>query len=800
MHGGRLIIADASLRDARGHHYELTRLITDAALDRGRPVAWLTHREFDLQEQVPELVRCFSTTMYSAYMRPAQAPSRAAKLFRKAMNTGRMRRFRRMAASTLVRYTRGDDSALLATIEAAADEMAAGLEALKAGSRDQVLVHTADGLTYWVVLALMLGTDPDSLPTFHIATPYDKGTIPNLHKSLPLSGAVGSLELLGLLGRKVHLYGENESVARMLSRELGAPVAAAPLPARFEASAEAGPSSESLRICYLGPAREEKGFLLLPDLIEAILERPPSTDVEFFIQCPPQIVGYSQAIMNAIARLQNLPGDKVRLFNQHLPSAAFESELRNSDLVLLLYNQQKYAVRGSGIALDALCMGKPILTTSGTHLAALTAGGAGESGADPGAYEAGLRRLVNNYPAYRAAAVRKGREYALENSGARYLERLERAEQSANSAPETRDRPLVVLATSRRHDDAAGSAWAAMRAPYFQSRGYDTCIACVEPGRHYERAILLLDNGASEPVGGMTRASLPWSGRHGESAALHYYARALRRRGSINDDRSIALAQDVDAMKMLRRLFPAANIVLEKPARVPHAGNRLVAAKSAPLRNWLQRGRAPAYGPVWRPFFLPLAAPSTAHAPSALHAGLDILVINHQRILLDSDFAAFRESMGRAAHCQVLGCGFATGDTLDSLSLHEMLDKQFDVAVLPLGRPTHDWMDVALAYANAGMLVMALGQPTRGLPWPVFTSVEELVNHIATLAPAGMRHTARWRQHCRLAQAYAPIEWEVRFRAGLQASGAHTPAAATVMKAPRPSPAVAAWPELVRPR
>ena len=61
---GRIYILDPSLCDVRGHHYELTKLITKIALKSNLDVKWITNRKFKNIIDNIDVFNIFTTSMY----------------------------------------------------------------------------------------------------------------------------------------------------------------------------------------------------------------------------------------------------------------------------------------------------------------------------------------------------------------------------------------------------------------------------------------------------------------------------------------------------------------------------------------------------------------------------------------------------------------------------------------------------------------------------------------------------------------------------------------------------------------
>lgn len=133
-------------------------------------------------------------------------------------------------------------------------------------------------------------------------------------------------------------------------------------------------SANPLRIAYLGDARHEKGFQLLPKIIDAIWNDYVATNrVRLTVQSdcnfpqPPE--GDNIAVFESKSALARLPSTSLKLVDAPLDSAAFARQTLHTDIGLLPYDRAAYFVRCSGILVDLLSIGAPVVVPAGTWLA-----------------------------------------------------------------------------------------------------------------------------------------------------------------------------------------------------------------------------------------------------------------------------------------------------------------------------------------------------------------------------------------------------------------------------------------------
>jgi len=110
-------------------------------------------------------------------------------------------------------------------------------------------------------------------------------------------------------------------------------------------------------ISYVGIARSEKGFHILPHLAEKFLSHD---DVIFYIQIPPPTLGtYEPAVQESIIKLKELPNVQlIDSLNEH----DYEEFLLRSDFIYVLYDEKSYYGRLSYTYMEAISSGSiPIL-------------------------------------------------------------------------------------------------------------------------------------------------------------------------------------------------------------------------------------------------------------------------------------------------------------------------------------------------------------------------------------------------------------------------------------------------------
>jgi len=143
-------------------------------------------------------------------------------------------------------------------------------------------------------------------------------------------------------------------------------------PAVRAAPAEA---ERGLTLSVMGDFRREKGSEQVLDAMRAFAAVRP--DAGFFIQVRTE----QEAIAMRDGLRREAPGLRLEVQIGPTPRETYLSQFRRSDLVLLAYRWQRYAIRTSGVFAEATAYGVPVVAPANTWMAdQLEAGrGAGET-------------------------------------------------------------------------------------------------------------------------------------------------------------------------------------------------------------------------------------------------------------------------------------------------------------------------------------------------------------------------------------------------------------------------------------
>lgn len=170
---------------------------------------------------------------------------------------------------------------------------------------------------------------------------------------------------------RVRFYTDTAALAAQHKNSAGVPVVVLPIPI---AAAPKPPRqhvrSGPLRVVYLGDARVEKGYHLLPDLVRRCEEGVRLGGMVFTIQAAGSSA--DPRCEGATAELQELEHTgAVHLLHEKLGTEQYESLLHGADVILALYEPLAYRRRSSHVVVEGLCDGKAVLITRGCASAEL---------------------------------------------------------------------------------------------------------------------------------------------------------------------------------------------------------------------------------------------------------------------------------------------------------------------------------------------------------------------------------------------------------------------------------------------
>jgi hypothetical protein len=165
---------------------------------------------------------------------------------------------------------------------------------------------------------------------------------------------------------RVVLATETAAMKAEYERFSGLPFRLFPHPASIGQSREAGAAGPELTFVSPGFARHEKGSDVLQDAIVELFRATPELPARFILQwLHPFKTPDGLTVSPAGELLQN---PRVQVIDRKIESEEYARLLHRSDFVVLPYRPDSYHARVSRVAIEASCMGKPLLVSKDTWL------------------------------------------------------------------------------------------------------------------------------------------------------------------------------------------------------------------------------------------------------------------------------------------------------------------------------------------------------------------------------------------------------------------------------------------------
>lgn len=280
------------------------------------------------------------------------------------------------------------------------------------GPDDLVFLPTANHREVYSVRRLIAKIGAQRVPRFHLEFRHEIAEHGNLanetRQAIIRETRLGKhffnlcRELPGSAGDRIALWTDTEELANDYRKLSSYPFGVLPIPFNHTLiENRQQPGNPPLKCLYLGDVREEKGFHLLPELIHLLNDGP---SVQFLIQATGiHPAAATPVLLAALAELETFDSHQVQLIGRDvsfLPRKRYYEMLRDSDIVLCLYDAKIYRARSSGIMTEALAAGKPVIVPAGTWLAHQLPAGCGETFFDQSSLADAVRKVAVSYPRY----------------------------------------------------------------------------------------------------------------------------------------------------------------------------------------------------------------------------------------------------------------------------------------------------------------------------------------------------------------------------------------------------------------
>jgi len=362
----KFILIDQSLRDLGGHHYPYAHTVLTAAQRAGWQPVLAVNRGFRQRAALPAEWHVHSLYAHESYSRHTLDTQALA-----AQNPAAGRAAQRPA---FARWWRAGMRSRRAAHFARDCARLFELESL--GRGDVVFLATMSELDLWGLSAFLkssgIGMDCDWHLQFHFG--IFNGREPDYGAQRTAAEAMrdslgGALRQSG--AQRLHFHCTTQQLTTQYQSLGVARFATLPYPVHELFEPRPGPQAAPLRIACLGHSRREKGYGQLPPLLRALWD-------EWFGRARAQLVlqthhprqrrGLEQ-LVRSLTPAGAAPPPALDFAGFPLPLAGYAELLCGADVGLMLYDSTRYYARCSGVLLEMLCAGVPVLVPAGGWLA-----------------------------------------------------------------------------------------------------------------------------------------------------------------------------------------------------------------------------------------------------------------------------------------------------------------------------------------------------------------------------------------------------------------------------------------------
>lgn len=410
----RLYIIEQSAMTAGGHYYAYTRTVAEAASKGGLDVVILENRRFRGDWKLPDAVKIPTFT---------HTWGEAGNLWITDWGPGNV-----------------------------AYEFVAATRQAPARAGDHVLFHTLSYAELRAVL-MYLGdlSHTDDLPFFHILLRYDPDVLESsLETYRPLFDRIAASPILSA---KVLFHTDTDPLSEAFGRLSGVPFTTLPIPFAqdrlISALADRRPRKfgEPVSILYLGDARLEKNYAHLPAALTQLWsEFIEPGRLNFVLQSNFNTPGGEPGIMAALQGLGQYSPRHVEIISEPMAFEDYHNRLAQADAVIVPYDADRYQARSSGILIEAMAAGKPVVTSAGSWMA--TQVDASHAVLHEGPAEIGnaVATLVRDFDTYSKGGQVRAAKILAWSSGENFVRSLiESAAIKAGPAGTDAPRVLVIM-------------------------------------------------------------------------------------------------------------------------------------------------------------------------------------------------------------------------------------------------------------------------------------------------------------------------------------------------------------------
>mgnify|MGYP001812826204 CR=1 FL=1 len=369
----RMILVDDNIRDSGGHYYELAYLLLAGAEQLGYRCLLATNRDFEpnrIAARDWEVHHVFGSRRLVRWSLGVDGHSRCQRdLDGKPICRSPIEK----QAIRLTDWFGPAEKRPTRMLSRWADDLARLLGKVQPTRSDCLLVNTGDD---FALLALARAMRQATIPPiridvlFHFAL-YESGQ-PDRADRLRLMGRQIRAAMDSLRPHDVYLHATTDSLADQLRElECGYPIRSVPYPTR-PCDPASGSGSEPLRAIIAGMPRAEKGKDAMTAVLGGVEGLLKAGRYRLSMQLPAD--RWRAIVPPSLQRIgeESMPGESTRaleIITRNLDTETYHRWLSMADVGLFLYEPARYVARCSGVLLEMLARGIPVIVPDGCWLA-----------------------------------------------------------------------------------------------------------------------------------------------------------------------------------------------------------------------------------------------------------------------------------------------------------------------------------------------------------------------------------------------------------------------------------------------
>ena len=271
-------------------------------------------------------------------------------------------------------------------------------------STDHVFLPTADWLMLRALYKVHKQTPLEYWPSIHVELMFDKANW--MTGGYPYDKIIKKLIQLRNNTKRLFVYTEVSAHAHYASKQLNFNVPVYPYPT-FPILRDNKPlaTNRNIIIGVLGGGRRDKGFHLLPDIVDKFnMDCQNNLEVIFVIQ-KPRAQEHLDVELNRLSQHKN-----IRFVSESISSNEYENVMGSCSILLLPYTSN-YKLRGSGVAVEALANGVPIVCTDNTGLVDVISHENGKMATTVNEFSEALLCIASNLAVYKKRSATASHQY-----------------------------------------------------------------------------------------------------------------------------------------------------------------------------------------------------------------------------------------------------------------------------------------------------------------------------------------------------------------------------------------------------